>query len=257
MKKSRWIPLKEAQKLWFKANGKCSICKISLIKEFEKSEFINLGNRAHIIPHSDNNFRAIIDKKPDNTYENLILLCPTHHTIVDKASKDYPRELLIKIKQDHETSMLENESGFKLQIIPGFSRHVRMNKIIPKIIRNLFRDGYGYFSIDLFVDNLGCKKYNKIKLEITSQSNKLPARMSISTYPITKSSTSFSTSIDFSVNHVNNGEEIVEYNLFYLNYWEYESIDFVKQLIKEIEFDYYLTADDSTPNKGKLKLAIK
>jgi hypothetical protein len=41
------------------------------------------------------------DDKYRNSYENLILLCPTHHKLID-SSADYTVEVLRKIKKDHE-----------------------------------------------------------------------------------------------------------------------------------------------------------
>ena len=37
-----------------------------------------------------------------NDYDNLILLCPTHHTLIDKEDKIYTVEVLRQMKQEHE-----------------------------------------------------------------------------------------------------------------------------------------------------------
>ena len=37
-----------------------------------------------------------------NAYENLIYLCPTCHTKIDKQEADYPAESLLKTKHQHE-----------------------------------------------------------------------------------------------------------------------------------------------------------
>ncbi|MCB9551939.1 MAG: hypothetical protein H6705_08655 [Myxococcales bacterium] len=34
--------------------------------------------------------------------DNLILLCPTHHTLIDKVPEQYPAELLRRWKAEHE-----------------------------------------------------------------------------------------------------------------------------------------------------------
>ena len=44
----------------------------------------------------------------DDTYENLILLCPTHHTEVDKSPEGtFPAEILFAWKQKHEMRVAE------------------------------------------------------------------------------------------------------------------------------------------------------
>jgi len=37
-----------------------------------------------------------------NAYENLVLLCPTHHTVIDDDEESYPVERLRKMKAEHE-----------------------------------------------------------------------------------------------------------------------------------------------------------
>ena len=40
-----------------------------------------------------------------DNYENLILLCPNHHTLVDKAEADHPVKLLKEWKTGWESSV--------------------------------------------------------------------------------------------------------------------------------------------------------
>src|SRR3546814_4559574 len=52
---------------------------------------------------------------PDQTdaerddYRNLILLCPTHHTLIDRKENEaaYPVELLLEMKAAHEARILD------------------------------------------------------------------------------------------------------------------------------------------------------
>jgi hypothetical protein len=62
----------------------------------------HLGEMAHIIAQGKSGPRAN-GSSPDDTYANLILLCPTHHKQIDKAPNQFPVELLIKWKVEHET----------------------------------------------------------------------------------------------------------------------------------------------------------
>ena len=45
-----------------------------------------------------------------DSYANLILLCPTHHLLIDKNTDDFPAERLYKMKIDHEVWILETLS---------------------------------------------------------------------------------------------------------------------------------------------------
>jgi len=58
---------------------------------------------AHIIAASDAGPRADALVRPVDrgAYENIILLCPTCHAIVDKAPQDYPDDLLRRWKANH------------------------------------------------------------------------------------------------------------------------------------------------------------
>lgn len=48
-----------------------------------------------------------LKEKESNDYPNLILLCPTHHTIIDKDEKTYSVENLKKIKKEQEDKFLD------------------------------------------------------------------------------------------------------------------------------------------------------
>lgn len=50
---------------------------------------------AHIIAKSENGPRGN-NLPEDNTYDNLILLCPNHHKTVDKNPLEYPPEEKLK-----------------------------------------------------------------------------------------------------------------------------------------------------------------
>lgn len=63
---------------------------------------------AHVIPHGDagprHNDRPADDFDAD-TFENLILLCPTCHTKVDKDPEAYPRNALLDWKAKHHARL--------------------------------------------------------------------------------------------------------------------------------------------------------
>lgn len=68
-----------------------------------KSGVIHVAEQAHVFAAMAGGPRD----KPELTeeargrYENIVLLCPTCHTMVDKAEADFPAELLSQWKADH------------------------------------------------------------------------------------------------------------------------------------------------------------
>lgn len=86
----------DIKKLYGKSNGKCNMCGIDLLEHD-----IHIGEMAHIMAKSPKGPRGQ-DIVEDNSYDNLILLCPNHHTTVDNAPHLYPVEYLKRIKEDFE-----------------------------------------------------------------------------------------------------------------------------------------------------------
>jgi|GEM_PF-1960163 hypothetical protein len=91
------------QKMLFsRSYGQCNLCGVS-----DPSPEI-----AHIIAHSANGPRANVSYEYENinSYNNLILLCPNCHTMVDKNPQDYPESKLHEIKAKHEESISQRLS---------------------------------------------------------------------------------------------------------------------------------------------------
>ncbi|MGO4431764.1 HNH endonuclease signature motif containing protein [Paenarthrobacter sp. RAF9] len=67
------------------------------------------GHEAHIVGREENGPRGKSSLTPEerDDYKNLMLLCPTHHTEIDKAPLDYPVDYLRQIKADHEAWVRE------------------------------------------------------------------------------------------------------------------------------------------------------
>lgn len=93
--------------LWGRAAGICSnpTCRTDLTVILDQRGGYNVGEMAHIIAKSASGPRGTAAGGPD-TYENLILLCPTCHRKVDKApAGEYPEELLHDWKDHHESAI--------------------------------------------------------------------------------------------------------------------------------------------------------
>ena len=80
------ISERDVKLLWGRAGGCCSKpgCAIDLTKEVEGGDDYVIGEMAHMIARSPDGPRGRAGGG-DDTYANLILLCPTHHREVDKA----------------------------------------------------------------------------------------------------------------------------------------------------------------------------
>ncbi len=93
--------------LWFAAHGRCEFagCNKRLDVHGITMENCNISNYAHIIGDSINGPRG--DKKKSKELakdpNNLILLCPECHRLIDQEGKDkYTVEILTSMKQAHE-----------------------------------------------------------------------------------------------------------------------------------------------------------
>ncbi len=90
-------------KLHVKSYGRCNLCEIDL---YGYPTYV--GENAHITPRRVGGPRGgTVPEFDTETYENHILLCPTHHTTIDKAPDLYPDELLLRIKYEFETRITQ------------------------------------------------------------------------------------------------------------------------------------------------------
>lgn len=93
--------------LWGRAGGRCSFadCRRKLTEDpTAATSTLPLGEHAHIVAASPTGPRgqSVLDDAARSGYTNHILLCPTHHALIDKAPVDYPVERLHMVKRDHE-----------------------------------------------------------------------------------------------------------------------------------------------------------
>ncbi|MBX9659368.1 MAG: hypothetical protein K2X00_12435 [Nitrospiraceae bacterium] len=94
--------------LWGLSAARCAFpeCRRQLVQESTSVDPIAIvGEIAHINAYGVNGPRANPSIQPAdvNKYPNLVLLCPTHHTVVDKQHNTYTAGDLIAWKTNHET----------------------------------------------------------------------------------------------------------------------------------------------------------
>lgn len=90
-------------------------CRRALTADGANANPAVIGEAAHIYGESPGTktkpasarYRADMTDVQRNHYDNLIYLCPTCHTKIDKQEKDYPADLLFTLKSEHESWVAE------------------------------------------------------------------------------------------------------------------------------------------------------
>ena len=93
---------KTVKRLFAMSGNRCAFpnCNSPLVEE---SGTVT-GEIAHIKAVSENGprFDPIQSEEERHSFENLMLLCGRHHTIIDSEVEQYPVEVLLRIKHTHE-----------------------------------------------------------------------------------------------------------------------------------------------------------
>ena len=105
MAQRKTIPNSTKLRLFAGSSGYCQNpeCLTSLFPS-ELSGVKHIAEIAHVLPHGKTGPRSeeVLDEEFDpDSFENLILLCPSCHTIIDKNSEAYPRTTLLAWKREH------------------------------------------------------------------------------------------------------------------------------------------------------------
>lgn len=103
---SRSYSPKDLKKLWGRSAGRCAQCHKKVLPLIDNKVDV-IADMAHVIAYKQGGARGEADSEYDNSYENLILLCPDCHRIVDHNPQVFTTERLFAIKNDWET-MVDN-----------------------------------------------------------------------------------------------------------------------------------------------------
>ncbi|WP_408901100.1 HNH endonuclease [Photobacterium piscicola] len=165
---------KDVKQLIASAGGRCSyrhegeICKRLLINNNSV-----IGEKAHIVAigRKGARFDSNYPEEQINSYENLIWMCPTHHTMIDKLDDEhiYTTDVLLAMKKAHEKDIeVENYSnGTTLYdtVLHDYSSlstlfyYVNINKLYSSSIDlpNTFDHDFGelHEMLDLYNSDLG------------------------------------------------------------------------------------------------------
>jgi len=88
---------------------------------------------AHVFSASNIGPRADkrLSEEERGFYRNLILLCPTCHTIIDKAEEEYPDSTILEWKRTHREKIAE-----RFAVIEYSSRNLACSAVLPKLNEN-------------------------------------------------------------------------------------------------------------------------
>lgn len=131
-------------------------CHRNLFDFFESGEITNVEELAHIISQKEDGPRGedVLPMSQRDEYNNIILLCPTCHTIVDKNPELYPVDTIRKWKREHE------ESIKNLFVSPKFeTREAARKYVLPLFAEDkAIFDEYGPYSKNAEKDPLATEQ---------------------------------------------------------------------------------------------------
>jgi hypothetical protein len=125
--------------LWGRSGNRCSYtdCSIELAQEHDATaNAVVIGEEAHIVAQSVRGPRGKSPLSPEqrDAYSNLVLLCPTHHNLVDSDEDAFPVARLLTMKKAHEAHVRTSLDASKLQndeqwarIVDGFTGWLEMD----------------------------------------------------------------------------------------------------------------------------------
>jgi hypothetical protein len=131
--------------LWASSGGFCQNpeCRKEFVRFFQTGEVTHLDELAHVIARSRKGPRGASSEPQSarDSFDRIIVLCPTCHTLVDKNPKMFPADLLLRWKKQHRSLL-------KAAFAPSFDNKKELrDKLEELLARNkaLF-DAYGPFS---------------------------------------------------------------------------------------------------------------
>lgn len=153
--------------LYHNSMSQCNICTIPLV-QIQNGIPINIGQIAHIIAYANNPLapRYVEGRSGDNSYDNLILLCPTHHAEIDINIIKYTIAELRRLKTLHEnnsnlrvqqSNALDVERNFLKELFTffDFQKYLQNLSFAPKSIpytilelsdlENILKESYAYY----------------------------------------------------------------------------------------------------------------
>lgn len=167
------IPTKTQNLLWAISAGRCEYagCNTVLYQDLLTSKKVNKAYIAHI--HADEiggpRYDDIKSPKLEKDISNLMLMCDTHHRLIDKEDvAGHPVDLLISMKEKHEK---------RIRLLTSYTEDLEIRPIIyeapigvnmVRVARNLMKQAiykHGSYPSDEIIDlsRLDCDKVDSEK----------------------------------------------------------------------------------------------
>lgn len=136
-------------KLFADSGGYCQNpdCNENLFLTIGKADF-HIAEMAHIISAGEKGPRTNLklSKAEKGAFSNLILLCPTCHTKIDKAETEYPEKLIKEWKNNHSQKI---NSLFNIKLFNN--RNEARQAVVPILNENkTVFDAYGPLTDERF-----------------------------------------------------------------------------------------------------------
>jgi hypothetical protein len=150
--------------LWGRSGNRCAICKNEIvINSTPKDDESVVAEECHIISPQANGPRhdPLYPSEKLDDYENLILLCRTHHKLIDDQVLTFTANILRQIKSNHELWVSQ-----KLSENPQKEQPVKLRRVKQNIPDVLFRFTTGKEILDLVA---GAMAYSFDHDELKSQ----------------------------------------------------------------------------------------
>lgn len=132
------LPDPERNLLYADSGNECAFpgCGERLVKPGEGSgKAVNVGEAAHIVASSRQGPRGGVPVgavERDTSASNRVLLCPTHHTEVDKQPLVYTVEVLRQMKADHERKHRRDDR--RLEAVPTAAVPERLHTSLLPVV---------------------------------------------------------------------------------------------------------------------------
>jgi hypothetical protein len=131
------ISNKTRKVLWGRSGNRCAICRRELVIDATRDDDESVvADECHIISPQPNGPRHDESFPPEqlDAYENLILLCRTHHKMVDDQTANYTSDCLRQVKAKHTVWVSQRLTGGQK---PQSVRLRRMEQNVPAFLSRL------------------------------------------------------------------------------------------------------------------------
>ena len=106
--------------LWARAGNRCSYnyagecCDEELVTVVDE-RLVLQGEECHIVGEKLGSPRYVANFPEIDTYNNRILMCKKHHTVIDDNEDKYSTEVLLEMKTSHEESIAKRKQAKEIQ----------------------------------------------------------------------------------------------------------------------------------------------